>query len=431
MSKYLTLLIPLLMYCQTPSEQQIDTTAYADPPDLNAIWEHWDSIDANGLHAQLAHELYERNVNLRSSEMYTTAAWLFGQANMGDSALICIDQAIACGMVNPNILIKHGLDDFGKGTSIRNQINHQLDSITLELSELDHFEIDTQPIQSFWSYFNQALADTLNARNYFKQYIMSGSPAVKDYYMIRYGNLDNMYQQMIITSPSHYTYTKNFLTDHKIRPLKTEVSEMMRKLWQIYPQAVFPKVYVMPGLLNSGGTATEVGMFIGGEMFVKSDSMAMDELTDWQKGAVSTLDGMKNTIMHELMHYQQSYNDDENMDTVLGNIIQEGVCDFLVEMCSGEVMNNDNLKYLSDSQNLEFILSDLKQELYSNDLSKWLYNGGSIEDRPHDLGYTLGYLIGKSYYQNSGDKEDAIYQLLNTNSYEELLRGSEYAAVLD
>jgi hypothetical protein len=55
----------------------------------------------------------------------------------------------------------------------------------------------------------------------------------------------------------------------------------------------------------------------------------------------------------------------------------------------------------------------------------------SIEDRPHDLGYTLGYLITKSYFENQEDKQVAVYELLNTDDFTKILKGSDYAYLLD
>ncbi|MBT8292543.1 MAG: DUF2268 domain-containing protein, partial [Eudoraea sp.] len=112
-------------------------------------------------------------------------------------------------------------------------------------------------------------------------------------------------------------------------------------------------------------------------------------------------------------------------------VISEGVCDFLVELCSGEELKNSNLLYLSDQENEQKIMDDLKKDLFSEDNSKWLYNGGAITDRPHDLGYTVGYLICKSYYNNSPDKKNAVFELLNTNDFLTILGGSDYSFLLE
>jgi len=100
-------------------------------------------------------------------------------------------------------------------------------------------------------------------------------------------------------------------------------------------------------------------------------------------------------------------------------------------LCSGEELKNSNLMYLSDEENEQRIMNDLKNDLFSEDNSKWLYNGGAIDDRPHDLGYTVGYLISKSYYQLAVDKQKAVFELLNTNDFLSILKESDYAFLLE
>jgi uncharacterized protein YjaZ len=172
-------------------------------------------------------------------------------------------------------------------------------------------------------------------------------------------------------------------------------------------------------------------MFVGGDMYGRSAKMPNEGLTDWQKGAIMKFEDLPGLTLHELMHFQQSYADKERGESVLMGIVGEGVCDFLVELCSGKTLDNDNLRYLSIPENKEFIMHDLRSDLFSEDNSKWLYNGGSIEDRPHDLGYTLGYLITKSYYHNHKDKKKAIHDLLNTDDVVSILKGSDYAFLLE
>jgi uncharacterized protein YjaZ len=115
---------------------------------------------------------------------------------------------------------------------------------------------------------------------------------------------------------------------------------------------------------------------------------------------------------------------------VLGQVISEGVCDFLAELCSGETLRDDKIRYLEQPANRDFILSEFKKEMFAEDISKWMYNG-NIKDRPVDIGYTLGYKIAKSYYARSADKQKAIYNLLNTDSFITLMRESEYGYLLE
>jgi hypothetical protein len=240
-----------------------------------------------------------------------------------------------------------------------------------------------------------------------------------------------MYGQMINASPRYYSFLREHFDPDRVLALKDITTEGMQRLRDLYPRAVFPRVYVVPGILNSGGTATEMGLFVGGDMYGKSRETPMEELTNWQQNAIMEVSSLPSLTLHELMHFQQNYSDPGNSNTVLSGLVQEGVCDFLVEICTGIPMKNSNLEYLEDPEKRDWILGELKNELFSDDLSKWLYNGGSIQDRPHDLGYTLGYLITKSYYDNQADKTQAVHELLNSRDFTGILRESDYSFLLN
>ncbi|MBT8205889.1 MAG: DUF2268 domain-containing protein [Eudoraea sp.] len=281
------------------------------------------------------------------------------------------------------------------------------------------------------AYFDSALNDTSKAREELKKFLLQGPPEIRDFYVVRYGNLDLMYGQMINATPDYYRYLKTHIHPDSLQALQATTRKWMKNFKDLYPQAVFPKVFIVPGILNSGGTTTEMGMFVGGDMYGRSSDMPTDGLSDWQKNSIMNFEQLPGLTIHELMHFQQSYKDTLNVDKVMGAIVGEGVCDFLVELSSGVPLQSDNLSYLEDPDNMNFILNELKNDLYNSDNSKWLYNGGSIEDRPHDLGYTLGYLISKSYFQNHPDKIQAVYDLLNTENFEVIYKGSNYSFLLE
>lgn len=400
-------------------------------PNLNALYPYYESADSTKAYAELAYKLSRENRDLVSSQMFVEAAWFYNKAGIRDSAIYMLHKAIDRGMANPKILQKFtnlepDIDD-PSWISLRKR----LDSIQAELQDISHFSVEMAAVNQFWNYFDRARMDTSKAKSIFKEYIFEGPLEVRDFYFARYQNVENMYGQMINGTPEYYDYLKNHLHPDSLTMLNKKTTNWMRNFKMLYPQAVFPKVYIVPGILNTGGTTTEMGMFIGGDMYGKSEHMPAEGLTDWQEGAIMRFSDLPGLTIHELMHFQQSYRDNENSETVLMGIVGEGVCDFLVELSSGRKLQNSNLKYLEDAGNKEFILDELRSDLFSTDNSKWLYNGGSIEDRPHDLGYTLGYLITKSYYENQKDKKKAIYELLNTDDVVSILKGSDYDFLLE
>jgi hypothetical protein len=424
-SIFLILLI-LLSYCQPNKEIHL--------PDLDTIGRKCDAYREAGLNSKAAQLYLETGQNLGSSELFVYAAWQFGKADMPDSALVAINYAIDNGMSNPKVLDAYNIDQTTKNSVLRQKIDKRLDSIQTSLENIDNFEIILVPIETFWDYFDDAVADTTRAKEYLSEYILNGSPAIKDYYHIRYENVDNMYQTMILKNPDFYEYLKKTVSEERLKEVAKESRQMMERFAKIYPGAVFPKTYVVPDLINSSGTLTELGLYVGLTMFVKSEDMPQRNLNSWQLSTITEFENMKFDLVHELMHYQQSYSDEENENLLLGRLIREGSCDFLVSLLteSNEMSPavNRRLDYIKNPQNTEFIIDELKRDLYSTDLSKWMYNGGGIKDRPSNLGYTMGYLICKSYYDNSADKKQAVYELLNTDDFKKIIKESEYNEIL-
>ncbi|QBA64475.1 DUF2268 domain-containing putative Zn-dependent protease [Muriicola soli] len=423
-------LVMLMSQCRGVTDINKKATPAKVLADLNTVFDDYERLEKSGKYAELASKIIEANTDLESAQIYVEAATLYHLAEKKDSAIIMLHKAIDRGMANPTILKKFpGLENVRseqmEGLTLR------LDSLKKVLHKISNFALETRAMDQFWPYFKQARSNPDSARTFLKAYILEGPPEIRDYYAIRYYNLDNMYGQMINGAPEYYTYLMSHLNNDSLDGLKNKAAAAMKTFKGLYPNAVFPKVYIVPGLLNSGGTASEMGLFIGGDMYGRSAEMPLHELNEWQKGAIMNAKDLPQLILHELMHFQQNYSDRERENTVLYKVIEEGVCDFLSELSSGEAIESEQLQYLKSASNLDSVLQELKRDLYSEDLSLWMYNGGSIEDRPADLGYAMGYLITKSYYRNCKDKKQCLEDLLNTNDMKAILKGSDYGRILE
>ena len=417
--------------CRNPQPDS-DPVDYQDAflPEMEGLFNEFQKLQDLGSYRVLADTLKSANKDLQASELYVQAAFAYWEAGDADAAATMLHRAIDRGMSNPKVMEK--FPETGqkpKGASWDRLIK-RLDSIQAQLQKPSNFDLKTASMEAFWPHFEQAMADTSQARRYLKAFIFEGPQEVRDFYVVRYGSIDNMYGQMVNAAPNYYRYLKTRFNPDSLRVFRKTILKSMKRFQELYPQAVFPKVYIVPGILNTGGTATEMGMFLGGDMYGKSPEMPVEDLTDWQEGAIMEFSDLPRLTMHELMHFQQNYRDRTNGQTLLSAVIQEGVCDFMVELCSAEPMVNENLTFLSDPDNEAWIFGEFQEELLGDDNSKWLYNGGSIEDRPHDLGYAVGYLICKSYYQQSPDKKKAVVELLNTDDFMKIVKNSDYAYLL-
>lgn len=430
--KYILLALTpiLLLSCGREIEMQNSCNLI----DIGAVGLTADSLRSTGKHSKAAQLYFQTGEENESSELFVYAAWQFGESQNIDSALISIKRAISFGMSSPYILDKVGIEEKSKNSKLRIEIDKLLDEIRVKNSSVENFEVVTAPIDRFWNYFDKALKDKVHAKKHLSEFICEGSNALKDYYHIRYENTENMYQVMVQKNPEYYLYLKKYFTKDRLKNISQESKLMMKRFSEIYPKAVFPKTYIVPDLINGTGTLTESALYIGVDMFAKSNDMPLKNLNNWQISTITEFENMKYDLVHELMHFQQSYSDFENRELLLGKLIEEGVCDFLVSLLTN---NNQvspgvqrNLNYLKIENNYQFVMNELKRDLYNGDLSKWMHNGGAIKDRPSNLGYTIGFLICKSYYERSPNKKKAVFELLNTNNFKTIINESDFKEIL-
>mgnify|MGYP001554019418 FL=1 len=267
-------------------------------PDMERLFNFYGEKQASGAFKVLADSLIKANEDLQSSELFVQAAYVYWEGGLTDSAAAMLHKAIDNGMSNPRILDKFP-NPAGPLEGMRwDALQDRLDSIDRELKELSHFELRTEAMDVFWPYLNRSLEDTSQAREQLKTFILKGPQEVRDFYVVRYGSIDQMYGQMINAAPEYYKNLQGQFSPDSVNLVKETIVGSMTRFREIYPQAVFPKVYIVPGILNSGGTATEMGMFLGGDMYGKSPETPTRELTEWQRDAIMNFSDLPRITIH-------------------------------------------------------------------------------------------------------------------------------------
>ena len=269
----------------------------------------------------------------------------------------------------------------------------------------------TSDIGNFWRAYDLAAKETDKAKRvaiFQAEYLDKGSPGLKDFLRLRIKSAENLVSA-IDRMPKYYA---------SIRPQTLQVQRMekrmraaFRKFKSIYPEAVFPDVYFLIGVTNSGGTTGPSGLLIGTEMYGKRAKSPMDELSAWLRVVLSTVDNVPAIVAHESCHYNQRYNTAPDQRHLLGKALQEGACDTIGELISGRNIN-EHLKIYGRTHDAE-IWRDFEADMYKPDFSNWVYNATTAKDRPADLGYYVGYLITQAYYRKAKDKRQAVYDILN------------------
>lgn len=269
----------------------------------------------------------------------------------------------------------------------------------------------TSDIEKFWRAYDLAAGETDKAKRiaiFQNEYLDKGSAGLKDFLSLRIQSAENLVNT-IDRRPKYYA---------SIRPQTLQVQRMekqmrasFRKFKSIYPKAVFPDVYFLIGVMNSGGTTGPSGLLIGTEMHAKTASTPMDELSAWLKVVLSTVDHVPAIVAHESCHYNQRYNSAPDQRHLLAKSLQEGACDTIGELISGRNIN-EHLKVYGRSHVAE-LWREFEADMYKPDTSNWIYNAATAKDRPADLGYYMGYLITQAYYKKAKDKKQAVYDILN------------------
>ena len=67
--------------------------------------------------------------------------------------------------------------------------------------------------------------------------------------------------------------------------------------------------------------------------------------------------------------------------------------------------------------------TEVKKEMYQDEFISWRDENEPL--RPRNALYWVGYLICKSYYENSNDKQQAVYDILNVNNNSDFYKKSK------
>lgn len=202
------------------------------------------------------------------------------------------------------------------------------------------------------------------------------------------------------------------------------MKESLYKLKAIYPQAIFPDVFIVIGSMSSGGRSMKEGLFLGADVNCAEEA---SDFTNINPGFVKvlkslTLSGLPIFVAHELAHYQQNYTD--TSQNVLSRAILEGSADFICKLTTGSTASK--LLHQYGNQHEKELWMQFKNDLYSKDIQKWFYYP-STETRPSDIGYYIGFKITEAYYLKANDKRKAIAEILNISNFSAFLEKSGYA----
>jgi hypothetical protein len=272
-------------------------------------------------------------------------------------------------------------------------------------------KIFTSDIDNFWVAYDsiQKTNDYSTKLDLIKRlYTDKATKGLKAFMNARDYN-DSVYVKAIEKYPEFWNSVRpNTLT------IKTKTKELeagVARLKQLYPELKDAEMYFTIGGLNAGGTVSGNMVLVGAELATGIGSTEVSEFKDeWLKGmfANQSLDNIVSLNIHEYIHTQQN----GNQNRVLNQAIKEGSCDLIAELVTNESAQR---KYISYGMAHEAeIKARFKKEMFTGNLANWFYNGRQKGEEA-DLGYYVGYVISKMYYQNTKDKKQAIKDIIELN----------------
>lgn len=368
-------------------------------------------------------DLAERSdFNRAKASAYYNMACCLSLQGKSDSAMLILNKAIKLGYANKaNMLEDTDLQDLHKLP----QWNAIVASIEVSKKVLNDdpakARFITTDIHHFWEAYEAALKDTVHFREIMKKlYFNRASTGMEDYMAAKVSSID-FFVQHIRSAPKFYAAIRS--NTLKTDTYKPKFLESFKKMKSMYSDAQFPDVYFLIGAFTSGGTATDAGLLLGVNQASGDSQIPREELSFRLRTRLLQVEVLPNLLGHELVHYQQ---DGMKSDTTtLSYAIKEGMADMIGELISGKTANPDLFEWAKGKE--KQIWSRFTKDMYENRYDNWIANSRqATPDNLPDQGYWIGYQICRSYYEQSANKKQAVYDMLHIQDYKAFLEKSKW-----
>ncbi|HVT38617.1 MAG TPA: DUF2268 domain-containing putative Zn-dependent protease [Gemmatimonadaceae bacterium] len=353
------------------------------------------------------------------SDTYYAAAYTYALAGDKDSAFKYLNVAFDAGWNNrQHLLTDSDLDSLHQDPRWRVAVSRNTDPKPAGTDPATAPFV-TSDIRNFWNAYDMAEKDPANRLAIYKrEYIDRGSVGLQDYFYFKVSSVKAFVDGHDRRPRFYAAIRKNTLSiDDRI----SQFRESLVKLKAIYPGATFPNTYFLIGSFSSGGTTSDHGLLLGIDQGVRTPDIPVDELTLWEQNNFTPIERIPRLIAHELVHFQQDSLRRER--TLLCAALVEGMADFIGELISGATANPRIHQFARGKERQ--ILMDFAKEMFDDRARNWIANSDQeTADKPADLGYWVGYVISKGYYNRAADKNQAVWDMLHIKDYRAFLKAS-------
>lgn len=201
----------------------------------------------------------------------------------------------------------------------------------------------------------------------------------------------------------------------------------------LFPERALPRIYLVVGADNSGGTAGPGAQVLGLETLC---------------GIADTPDRLRSILRgfyaHETVHVFQGEPDAEKMGNILlSSVLTEGAADFIATLVTGQQMDPARAAWAAPREaelwrQFEADLvttrgarwNQMKQgTAIGESLNRWVANYGSApKGWPSEAGYWIGQRIWQRWYDRQPDKQAALRAMLDLKHPEAVLAVGRFVA---
>ncbi|WP_164112027.1 MULTISPECIES: hypothetical protein [Sphingobacterium] len=268
--------------------------------------------------------------------------------------------------------------------------------------------IHTKDVANFWEAYDrvhkadsyEAQLDVINT-----VYLNPGSDGLKQLCQI-VNYIDSTFVRSMLSYPKFWNSLR--VKTENLERENLNIHDHVKTLKSLYPELQPSNLYLCIGLGNAGGRPIGKDLVIGlelalGDSSVNTSEFKSQDKKDFYKSAQSN--GLEFVAIHEYIHTQQKK---QGSNYVLKQAIREGSCDFIAELVIKKPLTLNYIKYGYANYKSSFDL--LRKDLLNPNLDNWFYNYNVSTIK--DLGYFMGYVISKKYYENSQNKSQAIKDII-------------------
>ncbi|MDM1554488.1 MULTISPECIES: DUF2268 domain-containing putative Zn-dependent protease [Chryseobacterium] len=287
--------------------------------------------------------------------------------------------------------------------------------------------IETSDIKNFWTAYDEVQKmnnEEQKISTFQKLYVDKATSGLKDFIQSR-NFTSTQWIESFESKPKFWnsirSKTENIQKDFK------NIENLYQSFSRLYSGFSPPKIYFTIGNLKGGGTVINGNLIIGSELASSDKTVDYSELSKNYQDRMKMNSGVIFLTAHELVHTQQNLKG--TTTNLLGLCLKEGSADFIAELLIGKKVEAPYMKY--GIQHQESLWDDFQKEMNGKDFQNWLSNTAVIKDRPADLGYFIGYIITKKFYERLKDKKSALNTIMNldfsnTKETEDFLEQSGY-----